>query len=348
METLTLRRPSDFHVHFRRGQILVDVAPETSKVFGRATIEPNCVPEILTGPDWIAYRQEIQNVCGTNFEPLGTIKITDTTTPDMIDEAADCGIMVTKWYPKGVTTGADMTGITSFRRLYPVLKRIEERNMIASLHGERPGANMLQAEIAFLPTLERLAYDFPNLRIIMEHLSTAKAVEMVKSLPVNVAATITAHHLWLTMNDVFGALTLEQIENIDAVSVLYPHNFCKPVANSSTDRFALISAAASGNPKFFFGSDSAPHLLGMKTIQPRPKAGVFSAPIALPILAQVFSLVHLLERLEDFVSKFGAEFYGLPLNPGAIKLVREPWQVPLEQNGIGLWLGGRTINWRVA
>lgn len=330
MESLVIRRPDDFHVHFRRGKILNSVAPFTASVFARAVIMPNTDPPILTAEDVVRYRNEIRDACGDMFQPLMAIYLTAKTTSEIIKKAKAVGVVAGKWYPKGVTTGSD-SGARNIGELRPALDEMQEQNMVLSIHGQLPGKDIywLDREKKFLPVLVQIAAEFPRLKIVMEHLSTRAAVDTVLQLGSNVAATITAHHLVLTGNDF-------------ADGALYPDNFCIPPAQTKDDRLALLNAATSINPKFFFGSDSAPHL------SPKLKGGIFAEPVALPLIAQIFEGYGVLDCLEDFVSRFGADFYGLPRNTGTITLVKEDWTVPDEYEGIKIFQGGKTLHWKVA
>jgi len=340
MDTLTIRRPDDFHVHFRQDGLL-DVVGHTAKHFGRALVMPNTDPPILDAQDALRYCAEIaermaQLGC-TNFQPLMTIKLTNRTTPEMIVAAKEAGVIAGKIYPAGVTTGSD-DGITEIctRQLFEVYAAMEEVGMILSIHGETPGACVLGAEEHFADDATKwilLIDRFPNLKVVLEHVSTEEGLSRVYDMPPNFVGTITAHHLLLTIDDVIGAK-------------MRPHNFCKPIARYAADRKMLIRAATSGNPKFFFGSDSAPHLKVLKESRHAPP-GCFTAPAVLPLLAQVFKRHFALDKLQDFVSRFGAQFYDLPPNEEMITLVNEPWDIPLKLNGCVPFMAGETLDWRV-
>jgi len=331
-----IRKPDDFHCHLRDGNMLECVIGFTARQFKRAVVMPNLKPPILTARDAAKYRAAIIGYRPNGFEPLMTIQITDCTTPAMVHEAADSGVVAGKVYPFGVTTNSQ-NGVSDFSRLRPIWQEMENLGMLVLFHGEDPSpeAVCLHREKLFLPTLFGIASGFPGLKIVLEHITTRDAVEFVARLPENVAATITAHHLLLTIDDVIGEL-------------IQPHNFCKPIAKLPDDRKALLEAATSGNPKFFFGSDSAPHFIENKECG-QGCAGVFSAPVALPLLAQIFEQQGMLEKLEDFVSVFGARFYGLPRNTETIKLAREDWQAAHVCNGVVVpFLAGKILHWRVA
>lgn len=342
MNGLLIRRPDDWHVHFRFGDLMSAVVEFTSKVFARAMVMPN-VPAIETADAAMNYGLQIRNALTPDnpFIPYLTIKLTAKTTPHDIYEAHNKGVIAVKLYPDGVTTGAD-DGIGNFRALDDVFAAMEETELVLSIHGELPGVPILRREVAFLPIISDIAHRFPKLRIVMEHLTTAKAVAMIEGAPKNVAATITAHHLVLTLDDVIGGK-------------MRPHNFCLPIAKDERDRRELLRAATSRNPKFFFGSDSAPHWQDIKE-SAEGAAGVFSAPVVLSLLAQVFEEAGALEKLENFTSRFGAEFYQVPLNEGGIELIKSPWQVPEIVRGVKdktkpgniiPFLAGKALDWEV-
>ena len=349
---IELRRPDDFHVHFRRGHVLRTVVPFTAEQFGRAMVMPNTSPRpILTAADADSYRHEILAALrdtdhAGSFEPLMTIQITQATTPATVrDAAGSAGIIAGKLYPKGVTTGSG-NGVTNIRALYPVFEEMERAGLVLSLHGQLGEAFILDREREFLGALRDIAERFPGLRIVLEHISTAEAVETVRDLPANVAGTITAHHLMLTLHDVLSWV------GDDGSEGLCPHHYCQPIPQRPEDRQALLDAARSGNPKFFFGSDTAPHLRERKE-SACGCAGVFSAPVLLPVLLDIFgageqSGEQVVGAMQSFVSEFGARFYGLPLNAGTVALTREEWTVPQSCGGIVPFLAGRKLAWKVA
>lgn len=328
MREITIRRPDDFHVHFRDGNALEWTPSATAHTFARALVMPNTVVPIRTGEDALAYKQRIMDVLlpepSIVFEPLMTIMLTPETTPETIVRARDCGVTAAKLYPRGATTqSAHGVVLSELHALYDALASMQETGMVLCIHGEDPDVPILERENAFLPVLIDFADAFPRLRIVMEHVTTRAAAATVMSLSERVAATITAHHLRLTIDDVIGGR-------------IRPHHFCLPVAKTALDRKTLRDAAMSGNPKFFFGSDSAPHPVRSKECE-EGAAGIFSAPVALPMLAETFDDSGHLDRLEDFVSRFGAEFYGLPLNQYGITLVEKRWSIS------SLWGYARTF-----
>lgn len=334
VRSLTIRTPDDFHVHLRQGDLLRAVLPWTVGQFRRALVMPNTNPPVRTADDVERYRAEIRAAIHSDglpvFEPLMSIALTDVTTPEEIRAAYDAGAIAAKLYPRGVTTNSDH-GVRDPMTLRPVYAAMADVGMVLCLHGEAVDANVIMAETQFLHVLPRLAADFPVLRMVLEHASTAAAVDVVRTLPRNVAATITVHHLVLTLADVVGARC-------------QPHHFCKPIAKTPDDRAALLHAAMDGNPKFFLGTDSAPHLRIAKESASAP-AGVFSAPVALSLLVEIFEEYGAMEQLEDFVSSFGADFYDLPRNPEVITFRRASWLVPEEAGGVVPFRAGMELAW---
>ncbi len=356
MDKIEIRLPDDFHVHFRQGKILQSVVPHTVLSFGRAMVMPNTVPKpILTAEDALEYREEIltcvkamsgeYRLCDY-FQPLMTIQITDQTSPEIIKETKKHDFIVAgKVYPKGVTTNSH-NGVSSLTDLYQVFETMQDVGMVLSLHGQVPEVFCLDREKFFLAWLIKLAKDFPRLRIVMEHISTKESVQAVESLPGTVAATITAHHLILTLHDVLSWVDKNSGTKSEGLN---PHHYCQPILQRPEDRSALQKAAMSGNQKFFFGSDTAPHLRERKESS-CGCAGVFSAPVALPILIEFFTANRLdrsaVHCFEQFVSVFGAQFYGLPLNTSKIVFFKEKWLVPATYNGIIPLYAGEILSWK--
>ena len=343
--SLRIRRPDDFHLHLREKKMLYTVIRYSAEVFARAIIMPNLAEPVRTAKEVRQYRQSILEVLryyGLNekFTPLMTIQITDETTPADIAEAKRENVLAGKFYPKSAKREAkDVTstshGVTDFRKLTHVLEAMEKNQMHALFHAEPPDTYYTNREVAFLEILEWIRKDFPDLPMVVEHITTREAVYWVTDTP-GVAATITLHHLLLTGDDVMGA-------------EFQPHFFCKPLAKRPEDRNALRGAALSGNPKFFFGSDSAPWLRELKE-GASCKAGVFTAPAAIPLLAEFFDSCRSLCRLEPFVSEFGARYYGLDLNLRTIRLVQREWALPDECDGVVPFCPpreGRQIHWSV-
>lgn len=311
--------------------MLQDVAPLTAQHFARALVMPNTRAPITTAGAVVRYRDEIL-AAAPGLCPLMTIKLMASTTEETVWAARSAGAIAGKLYPQGVTTNSQ-DGVSDPLSLMHVYAAMERCEMVLCLHGETPGEFCLTREVAFLETLQTIAGAFPNLKIVLEHVTTQVACWAVRDLGPNVAATITVHHLVLTLDDVIG-------DN------LRPHHFCKPVPKTPQDRDALRDWATSGDPKFFLGTDSAPHAVTAKECA-EGCAGVFTAPIAMALLAEVFEQENALDRLEAFTSEFGARFYGLEANEGTLDLVREPWTVPpIFGQVIPLW-AGRELSWRV-
>jgi dihydroorotase len=341
---VSIRRPDDFHVHFRDGAMLRAVVPHTARPFGRALVMPN-VPPIEDGRAADALRHEIRSVSPRDdFTPLMTIKLTHRTTRAVIVDAIHRGVVAAKLYPEGATTGSH-DGIRDVGALVPVLEAMQDLGMVLCIHGEEPSAFVLDRERAYLAAVACIVRNFPGLRVVLEHITTFNSARFVADSSVNVAATITAHHLQITLDDVLG-------------SGLRPHHFCYPVAKRPEDRAALVDAAiADVTGRFFFGSDSAPHARSAKE-SACGCAGVYSAPVALAVLAEVFfgrpgdvPAVGDLERrrasLERFAAHNGAKFYRLTPNVGTVTLADEPWVVPAEIDGVVPFRAGETLGWRV-
>jgi dihydroorotase len=332
IESLNIPKPDDFHVHLRQGSLLKLVTPFTAAHFSRALVMPNTEPPILTARDAVNYAAELRSASpqGMNFQPLTTIKLTKLTTNVSVENAAAVGVLAAKFYPQGMTTNAS-DGPVNLHDLQPgVLDAMQESDLVLCVHAEAVGVFCLDREIAFLPELDEYVRVFPRLRIVLEHLSTRGAVEAVEGWPANVAATVTPHHLVLTLDDLIG-------------SELHPHSFCKPVPKTLDDQRALIRAVTSGKPKFFLGTDSAPHWRTAK--EESGAAGIFNAPVALQVLAQVFEDAGALGRLGDFVAAFGADFYRLPRNRDRIELVRRSVRIPNDYEGIVPLWAGREARW---
>jgi dihydroorotase len=333
MDELRIRRPDDFHVHLRDDPMLSQVVHHTAHVFARALVMPNLIPPIATGSDAVLYSARINWEVGEDeFKPLMTIKLLKTTTPAIIRTAHQMGVVAAKFYPEGVTTNS-ADGLEHPLSIESVLRVMEQIGMVLCLHAEAPGVFCLERELAFHDIIQWLWRTFPKLKIVVEHVTDARTVELITDhAPPTVAATITVHHLLLTLDDVIGA-------------ELKPHHFCKPVAKQHKDRKALLKVATSGHPRFFLGTDSAPHSIEKKECA-CGAAGIFTAPVAMPLLATIFEREGALSNLESFTSENGAEFYGLPLNEGTLTLVRDPWVVPDVKEGVIPFWMGREIAWK--
>ncbi len=317
--TLTMTRPDDWHLHLRDGAELAAVAGFSARQFGRAVVMPNLKPPVTTVESALRYRERILAAlpAGTAFAPLMTLYLTDDTQPAEIDRARASGhVCGVKYYPAGATTHSD-AGVTSLARCHAVIARMEELDVVLQLHGEATGAGVdpYDREAVFIENeLTGLVRQFPRLRIVFEHVSSAVGVEFVRAQGPRVAATLTPQHLSLNRGAMFKG-------------GLRPHLYCLPLLKREHDREALISAATSGDPRFFLGTDSAPHPRGAKE-SACGCAGVFSAHAAIESYAQVFEWAGALDRLEAFASHHGADYYGLPRNKGSITLKRETWTVP--------------------
>lgn len=342
MNKIQIPRLFDAHCHFRIGPMLREVLPQTARYACYATAMPNTRPRaILSGDDVNWYRDEIDRVLDAlpvrySFQPLMTIEIRDSTTPGMIIAAHRAGAIAGKVYPLGVTTNSD-EGLRNFfsRGIKKTFRAMEECGMLLLIHGELDKERTLvtKREEVFLPTLLRLANEFRDLKIVLEHVSTRAAVHTVKKLGGNVAATITAHHLCLTLNDVVGY-------------GIQPHNGCMPMPKDFDDRDALIEAATSGNPKFFLGSDTAPHAKEKKECA-KGACGVYTAPILPQLLAEIFEKHKALGKLKSFSSGFGCSFYRLPHIDEMITLVKEEWEVPKQYGSVVPFRAGQTLSWKL-
>ncbi|MBX9947833.1 MAG: dihydroorotase [Candidatus Obscuribacterales bacterium] len=335
MEQTRIRKIDDMHLHVRQGEMLRKVLPHTISQCDRALVMPNTTPAILSNTDVIEYKKSIIEALPqhSTFQPLMTFKITPAAKPEQIAGLKQAGVLAGKLYPDGVTTNSE-GGVTDFQSLYPLYEAMQNEGLVLCLHGEMPGEFSLDRETKFLIVLKQIAQNFPKLKIVLEHATTADAVKCVMDLPENVAATVTVHHLYLTLDDIIG-------------DKLNPHAFCKPVAKRPEDREALREVVLKSNPKFFLGSDSAPHAIADKECA-CGAAGVYSAPVLLPALFELFEKEDKLDNLEAFTSLFGAQFYGLPVNQNFVTLLKENWSVPQEYGGVKPFLSGTNLRWRVA
>lgn len=342
-DTLTLTRPDDWHLHLRDGAALTAVLPDTARQFGRAIVMPNLKPPVTTVADAEAYRARILAAlpAGMTFEPLMTLYLTDRTTPDEIVRAKASGIVHgVKLYPLGATTNSD-SGVSSLEHCLPVLEKMAEVGLPFLLHGEvtDPDIDIFDREAVFIErTLAPLIARLPELRVVLEHITTAQAAEFVASASANVAATLTAHHLLMNRNAML-------------VGGIRPHHYCLPVLKRETHRQALLKAATSGSAKFFLGTDSAPHARHTKEAA-CGCAGMYTAHAALELYAEAFDSVGALDKLEAFASFNGPDFYRLPRNSGTVTLRRESWTVPatlayLDDAPLVPLRAGETLAWKL-
>lgn len=318
MTTITITRPDDWHVHLRDGEVLKDTVRDISRYNGRALIMPNTIPPITDTEMAAAYRERIMaEKPSAQFSPLMALYLTDNTTPDEIRKAKASGLVVAaKLYPAGATTNSD-SGVTSAKNIYSVLEAMEEVGMLLLVHGEVTAheIDIFDREKQFLETvLAPIVNDFPNLKIVLEHITTADAANFVNTANDNVAATITAHHLMYNRNHML-------------VGGIKPHFYCLPILKRNTHQQALIAAATSGSKKFFLGTDSAPHAKDKKEAA-CGCAGSYTAHAALELYAEVFEQEGKLENLEGFASHNGPDFYGQPRNADTVTLTKQAWTVP--------------------
>ena len=322
MQSITLTQPDDLHLHVREGDALKSVVPHTAKQFARAIIMPNLANPVTTASHAKAYQIEINNALKeanleSSFEPLMTLYLTDKTDAKTIQEAKDSGfIHALKLYPAGATTNSDK-GVTDLKNIYPALEKMQALGVPLLVHGEvtEPSIDIFDREQVFIETiLNPLIEKFPQLKVVLEHITTSQAVDFVLQAPNNIVATITAHHLLMNRNDIF-------------TGGIRPHHYCLPVLKRETHRQALIKAATSGNHKFFLGTDSAPHPQHAKE-SACGCAGMYTALHAMELYTEVFDNANALDKLEGFASFYGADFYDLPRNKKTITLQKETWKVP--------------------
>lgn len=340
---LTLTRPDDWHLHLRDGEALASVLPHTARQFARAIVMPNLKPPVTTVELAAAYRERILAAlpAGMTFEPLMTLYLTDNTPPKEIALAVASGfVKAVKLYPAGATTNSD-AGLTDIRKAYDTLAEMERLGLPLLVHGEVTDAtvDLFDREKVFIDTvLLPLTQRFPALKVVMEHITTKDAAEFVAAAPANVAATITAHHLLYNRNAIFQG-------------GVRPHWYCLPVLKRETHREALVAAATSGNPKFFLGTDSAPHAKGAKEAA-CGCAGCYTAYAAIELYAEAFEKAGALDKLEAFASFHGPDWYGLPRNSGKITLSKETWTVPerypyLSTDDIVPLRAGESLTWKM-
>jgi len=340
MNKLILTRPDDWHLHLRDGDMLAAVLPDTARRFARAIVMPNLKPPVRSVAEAASYRERILAAlpAGLAFEPLMTLYLTDNTSPEEIFKARRSGFVhAVKYYPAGATTNSD-SGVTDVRRVDAALAAMQESGLPLLMHGEvtDPGVDVFDREAVFIeriltPLLQRR----PGLKVVLEHITTRQAAEFVAAAPDNVGATITAHHLLYNRNAMFQG-------------GIRPHYYCLPILKRETHREALVTAATSGNPKFFLGTDSAPHVTSAKEAA-CGCAGIYTAHAAIELYAEAFDAAGALDKLEGFASHFGPDFYGLPRNTDTITLIEESHTLPARHDGgITPLRANEPLAWRLA
>jgi dihydroorotase len=341
ISTLTLTRPDDWHLHLRDGAAMAAVVPDTARQFARAIVMPNLKPPVTTAAQALAYADRIRAAvpAGMAFEPLMTLYLTDRLPPDEIARARDAGVVAVKLYPAGATTNSD-AGVTDLRHTRPTLEAMQRLGLPLLVHGEvtDPAIDLFDREAVFIDTqLIPLRRDFPELKIVFEHITTREAAQYVAEAGAHTAATITAHHLLYNRNAIF-------------TGGVRPHYYCLPVLKRETHRLALVAAATSGSDRFFLGTDSAPHPAHLKE-HASGCAGCYTALSAIELYAEAFDAAGALERLEGFASFHGPAFYGLPRNTDRITLRRESWtlpeSLPFGETQLKPLRGGETLAWRL-
>ena len=328
-QQITIPKPCDFHIHLRQGESLRQYTKDAAKWFSRLLVMPNTIPAIRSAEAINHYRQEILSVA-PELDLIMTFKLYSDLSVQDLEQIKLAGATTGKLYPSGVTTNSD-DGVSDIGELYPVMEWMEANNIVLCIHGEHPNAFCLDREVLFKSELDKIISRFPQLKIVLEHVSTAEMAEYVKNGGDNLAATITVHHLLITLDDVIGG-------------ELKPHLFCKPIAKQDKDRDKLRELAFSGHKKFFLGTDSAPHERGQKECA-SGCAGIYTAPVAIPILAELFSQYSTLEKLIDFTSTNGCLFYGLNISGDFLQLERRVYNVPQRYGNVVPLLAGGEIAW---
>jgi dihydroorotase len=340
-ESLTLTRPDDWHLHLRDGAAMAAVLPATAAQFARAIVMPNLKPPVATAAAALAYRERILSALpeGSDFTPLMTLYLTDNLPPEEIGRAKAAGVVALKLYPAGATTNSD-AGVTDIRRTYPTLEAMQRAGLLLLVHGEVTDGeiDVFDREAVFIErVMQPLRRDFPELKVVFEHITTREAAQYVAASDRFTAATITAHHLLYNRNAIF-------------LGGLRPHYYCLPVLKREVHRQALLRAATSGSAKFFLGTDSAPHAAVLKEASVCG-AGCYTAPAALELYAEAFEAASALDKLEAFASFNGPDFYGLPRNRGTVTLKRETWTlpqaVPFGDATLKPLRGGEALHWKL-
>lgn len=340
-DQIRLTRPDDWHIHLRDGAALSRTVPDAARCFQRAIVMPNLAPPVMNTEQALAYKSRILDArpTGSQFEPLMVLYLTDSTDPNEIFRAKAAGIHACKLYPAGATTNS-ASGVTDINKIYPVLEAMQEAGMVFLLHGEVTDSaiDIFDREKVFLErTFSQVVTHFPTLRMVLEHITTRDSADFVAAAPAHVAATITAHHLLYNRNHMLAG-------------GIRPHYYCLPILKRNTHQEALVAAATSGNPKFFLGTDSAPHAQNKKEAA-CGCAGSYTANAAIELYAEVFEDADALDKLEAFASHFGPDFYQLPRNTDTITLVKQAWQMPdslsLGDQALIPLRAGETLRWQI-
>jgi dihydroorotase len=339
LSTLTIARPDDAHLHLRDGAALAAVAGHSARQFARAVVMPNLRPPVTTAAQAAAYRERIVAAAGPGFTPLMTLYLTDNLPPDEIVRASGAGVVAVKYYPAGATTNSD-AGVTDLKRSYPTLQAMQRVGLPLLIHGEvtDPEVDIFDREAVFVDrVLIPLRHDFPQLKVVLEHVTTREAAQYVQQAEGDIAATLTPQHLLYNRNAIF-------------TGGLQPHWYCLPVLKGEEHRRALVEAATSGSTRFFLGTDSAPHAAALKE-HAGGHAGCYTALHALELYAQAFEDAGALDQLEAFASHRAADFYGWPRNTGTVTLKREPWTVPDDlpfgEARLKPLASGQTLPWKL-
>ena len=342
MKSITITQPDDWHLHLRDGEHMRAVLQHTASRFARAIVMPNLRPPVTTTAAALEYRERILAALtpGSHFQPLMTLYLTDNTPASEISTAKSTGVVhAVKYYPAGATTNSD-SGVTDLARCYPVFEAMIAHGLPLLVHGEvtDTDVDIFDRERVFLEKiLAPLCRRFPGLKVVVEHITTREAADFVREAPANIAATITAHHLLLNRNALF-------------TGGIRPHHYCLPVIKREAHREALVAAAVSASPKFFLGTDSAPHARDTKETS-CGCAGIYTACAGIELYAEVFEDAGALDKLEGFASRFGPDFYGLPRNPGQLTLRKEAFEMPAEleygRDALVPFRAGEKVSWRV-
>lgn len=342
MQSITIRQPDDWHLHFRDNEMLAETVPATARCFARAIVMPNLVPPVTNAALAMAYKERILAARpeGSQFEPLMTLYLTNQTTPADITEAKTAGVTACKLYPAGATTNSD-AAVKGINALYPVFEQMQKDGMLLLVHGEvtESHVDIFDREKVFIDEyMVKIVTDFPALKVVFEHITTADAADFVLAHGNNVGATITPQHLLLNRNDLL-------------VGGVRPHNYCLPVLKRNTHQVRLREVVAQGSKKFFLGTDSAPHAKHRKE-NACGCAGCYSAWSAIELYAEVFEQLNAMDKFEAFASENGPDFYGLPRNEGTITLAKASWQVPelvtlADGTEMVPFFAGQTLNWKL-